>query len=44
MTLLESLSGESPKPRISPKSAVSTDPDTFCYDQDKTILYALAGK
>ena len=44
MTLLESLSGAPPKTKSTSKKADVADPDIYIYDQDKAILYALAGK
>lgn len=44
MTLLESLTGTAPKPKIASKKPDLSDPDIYIYDQDKAILYALAGK
>lgn len=44
MTLLESLSGTPQKPKIVSRKPDDADPDIYIYDQDKAILYALAGK
>lgn len=44
MTLLESLSGTPQKPKIVSRKSDDADPDIYIYDQDKAILYALAGK
>ncbi|CAL1276878.1 unnamed protein product [Larinioides sclopetarius] len=41
VALMESLSGTS-EPRPKPSQVSHDDPDMFCYDQDKAILYALA--
>ncbi|XP_071039115.1 peroxisomal multifunctional enzyme type 2 isoform X3 [Parasteatoda tepidariorum] len=39
--LMESLTGGGAQPKVSKRAPV--DPDSYCYDQDKAILYALAG-
>ncbi|GBM57737.1 Peroxisomal multifunctional enzyme type 2, partial [Araneus ventricosus] len=41
VALMESLSGTS-QPKARPSKVSHDDPDMFCYDQDKAILYALA--
>lgn len=46
MLLVESLSQDSqPKPKATKRTpAFEADPDLFVYNEDKAILYALAGK